>query len=305
MYESFYLRAVDPVHPRCVWIRSTVHKAPGSPATGSVWCTVFDSTRDAPYAVKQTFDLPTVPGDGWIVIGESTFGPSRVQGAASGADRSASWDLAVESHGPGLRHLPKAWMYRAPLPRTKLESPMPAARFTGTVSTDDATIQLDGWPGMVGHNWGAEHAATWIWLHGTLFEGAPDAWMDVALGRVRVGPVLTPWIANGAMSVEGNVTRLGGLRRAHVEATPAGCRIEIAGATIEARSPADQTVAWIYADPGGAQHHVLNCSIAEVRVKLTGSRGTARSLMTPHGGAYELGTAETSHGVPVQPFSDG
>jgi hypothetical protein len=29
--------------------------------------------------------------------------------------------------------------------------------------------------GMVGHNWGGEHAERWIWLHGLDFEKAPGA----------------------------------------------------------------------------------------------------------------------------------
>ena len=45
MYESFYLRAVHPHDPVGVWIRNTVHKQPGRPPVGSVWCTIFDARR--------------------------------------------------------------------------------------------------------------------------------------------------------------------------------------------------------------------------------------------------------------------
>lgn len=38
------------------------------------------------------------------------------------------------------------------------------------------------------HNWGTEHAERWIWLHCTGFEGDGDAWLDVVLARLRVGP---------------------------------------------------------------------------------------------------------------------
>ena len=55
-------------------------------------------------------------------------------------------------------------------------------------------LRVDGWPGMVGHNWGSEHAERWIWLHGVAFDG-DDAWLDLALGRVRVAGRLTPWLA--------------------------------------------------------------------------------------------------------------
>jgi hypothetical protein len=69
---------------------------------------------------------------------------------------------------------------------------------------------------------------------------------------------------------------------------------------IEARSPAGQTVAWPYADPGGGEHHSLNCSIAEVTVRVGN-----HELRTPHGGVYEYGVAPGGHGVELQPFPDG
>ena len=71
---------------------------------------------------------------------------------------------------------------------------------------------LDGWPGMAGHNWGAQHAETWLWLHGIAFAGAAGAWLDLAVGRVRVAGRTTPWIANGALELDGRRHVLGGLR---------------------------------------------------------------------------------------------
>jgi hypothetical protein len=86
-----------------------------------------------------------------------------------------------------------------------------------------------------------------------------------------------------------------------VRATHEGCRIELPGGVAgEARAPAGPTVAWPYADPGGGEHHSLNCSIAEVAVRLDG-----RELRTPHGGVYEYGTVPGAHPVAPQPFADG
>ena len=56
MYESFYLRAVSPVERLGIWIRHTVHKRPGLAPRGSIWCTVFDARREAPFMVKATSD---------------------------------------------------------------------------------------------------------------------------------------------------------------------------------------------------------------------------------------------------------
>ena len=123
---------------------------------------------------------------------------TRFAGRAEAHDRSASWDLEAAGAEAALRHLPRAWMYRAPLPRTKRESPLPDAVFAGTLEAGERRIEVAGWRGMVGHNWGSEHAERWVWLHALGFAEAPGAWLDVALGRVQVGGRTTPWVANGA-----------------------------------------------------------------------------------------------------------
>jgi hypothetical protein len=164
---------------------------------------------------------------------------------------------------------------------------------------------------MVGHNWGSEHAERWVWLHAVGFAEAPGAWLDVALGRVKVGRAVTPWIANGALSLDGARVQLGGIRRTRstrVDARPGALEAVIggAGATIRVSvsAPLEQTVAFVYADPGGGEHHALNCSIAQVRVRVERPGRPALELASAFGGAYELGMRETDHGVEVQPFPD-
>ena len=175
MYESHYLRAVDPARPRGAWIRHTSHQRPGEAPTGALWCTVWDAEAGPPYAVKQSLPAPSPPAG------------ARFAGRGRGAGRSAAWELEAAGEEAGLRHLPRAWMYRAPLPRTKLESPLPDAVFSGWVEAGGRRTEVAGWRGMVGHNWGSEHAERWVWLHAVGFAEAPGAWLDVALGRVRVG----------------------------------------------------------------------------------------------------------------------
>src|SRR6476661_7181265 len=220
-YESFYLRAVHPTEPRGLWIRYTVTVPPRGTATGQLWCTYFDRSAPGPRALRVDAGVPTTGGDAWLRLGGSTFGSSAVVGAAG----SARWSLGYVSDQEPLEHLPRAWMYTARLPRTKLLSPAPAASFDGTLEVDGLTVTLDGWPGMVGHNWGEQHAEQWIWLSGLAFEGAgTQTWLDVAIGRVRIGPVTTPWIANGAVSLDGERFPLGGLgRRPGVTADDDGC----------------------------------------------------------------------------------
>ncbi|HYM54940.1 MAG TPA: hypothetical protein VES97_06225 [Solirubrobacteraceae bacterium] len=311
MYESFYLRAVSPEQPIGVWIRYTVHKRPGRPPTGSVWCTAFDARRGRPFMHKLTTGDLGVPTGGWIAVGEgATLGP----GEARGSCGEARWSLRFHAEEPELRHLSPEWLYRLPLPRTKLTSPAPAARFDGLLELPGRdAIELDGWPGMVGHNWGSEHAERWIWLHGIGFQDAPEAWLDVALGRLKLAGRMTPWVANGVLSLDGRRHRIGGLaaRGLRVRETAEGCLLRLPGAgglAIEARveGPAGSAAGWRYADPDGGEHDVVNCSVAalELAVELPGG-GAARTLHTAHGGAYELGMRERDHGVPIAPFPDG
>src|SRR6185312_9252628 len=263
MYESFYLRAVSPEEPVGAWIRYTVHKRPGQAANGSLWCTVFDASTGEPFMHKCTTSELTVPADGWIEIGgHSRMGP----GVAEGACGPASWSLRFDSNEPELRHLKQGWMYKAPLPRTKLTSPAPAASFDGTIALEGSpprTLHLDGWRGMVGHNWGAEHAERWIWLHGIGFEEDPTAWLDAAIGRVRVGGMTSPWVANGVLCIQGRRYPLGGLgaRGLLVAETSRHCRLSIPGAggvVLQAHvdSPAAAIAGWRYADPDGGGHDV-------------------------------------------------
>jgi hypothetical protein len=314
MYESFYLRAVCPEEPVGIWIRHTVHKPPGRPPRGSVWCTVFDARRGRPFMHKLSTDELSVPGSRWIAVGDSVIGPGRADGSCG----DARWSLRFAAQHPELRHLAPALLYRTPLPRTKLTSPAPAASFDGVLrlAGRDA-IELRAWPGMVGHNWGSEHAERWIWLHGLAFHDAPTAWLDVALARLKLAGRMTPWAASGALFFAGERHRLGGLaaRGTQVAESPAGCSLTLAGAggiAVHARVdvPAESAAGWRYADPDGerskiGQHDVINCSIAAVELTVSPPRGGPPvRLSSEHGGAYELGVRERDHGVPIAPFAD-
>jgi hypothetical protein len=173
---------------------------------------------------------------------------------------------------------------------------------------------------MIGHNWGSEHAERWIWVHGVGFEEMPEAWMDVALGRIKLAGRTSPWVANGALSLEGRRYRLGGLgaRGLRVSESPEGARLRLPGEhglTVRARVvvPPATAAGWRYADTHGAGpetaaggHDVINCSVAGLALTVTAPGLRApRALSTAQGGAYELGVRERDHGIPIAPFPDG
>jgi hypothetical protein len=321
MYESFYLRAFSRERPLGAWIRYTAHKRPGSPPRGSVWFTLFDAAREAPVQRKVTSELLRAPADRWIAIDTATLGPAGAEGSCEGA----GWSLRWQPLAPPLPHLRPAALYRAPLPRTKLTSPALLAEFAGTITPPGgAPVAVEGWQGMVGHNWGSEHAERWIWLHGAGFEQDPSAWLDVSLGRVRVAGRTTPWLASGALSLRGRLHRLGGLaaRGLEVSESALGASLRLpgqGGLTVSATisSPPALRAGWRYADPdsdteaGTGEHDVVNCSLARLALTVSLPDGETVVLSSAHGGAYELGMRTpadgepAAHDVTLAPYGDG
>ena len=312
-YESFYLKAAAPEGGRSIWIRHTVHKRPGEDLKGAVWMTWFDAEREGPLASKRQVgpDAVSTPRGAYIRVAESEIAPGRLQGGVEGGGVAASWNLRFQDHSPALHHYPSPWMYERALPRTKLLSPHPRVTLDGYVDIDGERIAVEQWPGMVGHNWGAEHAETWVWIHAaTTDDDGTRGYVDMAAGRVRIGPVLTPWVLNGQILHRGRELRVGGLksiRKTKLSAEPTRCAFTAPGDGFTVRGSVgadrDRFAGWLYADPVGRDHHSLNSSIADLELTID---GPSPARIDVEGAAtYELGTHRTDHGIPIQPFEDG
>jgi hypothetical protein len=283
-YESFYLTAYDPVAPRALWLRHTVWKSPDGTPVGSVWRTLFD--LDGPHADK--WSTPELAAGPLIRVGDATLEPDRAT--------APDWEIAWTGDDPAFAHLPLPFLYGAPLPRTKSVSLRPRLTFSGEVRVDGRTVDLTGWTGMLGHNWGSEHAERWIWLR-----GAGEDWLvDMVLGRLKVGPLSTPWIANGVLELDGRRRRLGGLGRpVRVVDREDGCHARVSGTEIEVSAPVSSLTGWTYSDPAGGHHDVLHSSVAGMAVRAT---GVVRECA--HGATYEIGRREAPTSVEMLPFSD-
>jgi hypothetical protein len=319
-YESFYVKAAAPGGGKAFWIRYTVHKRPGAEPTASLWFTFFDRDSGGPQAAKVTVgsdQLAAPPGAdaAWLEIDGAELGPGWLRGSIDLPELKASWDLQFDLYGAPCQYLPKRWMYRAPLPRTKLLAPAPYTHFRGNIELQGETFVIDAWPGMVGHNWGAEHAERWVWLQGNGFaeaEAQPGDYFDCAAARVKVAGRTLPWMAVGMLRLDGREYRLGGPRRVRsteVDARPGSCDFVLPGdgVTVHGRlsAPLEHFVGWIYADPDGPEHHTINCSVSDLELTVERPGQPARQLALAAAGAYELGMRETDHGVPIQPYADG
>jgi hypothetical protein len=325
-YESFYVKACRPGGGRGIWIRHTVHKRPGAEPNASIWFVLFDRDAAGPRATKVTVpaaELSAPPGS-WIRIGETEIGPGYARASAvplqsnegernSGTGEGAvSWELDFAGDAPPCKYLPSDRLYETRLPKTKFVAPFPDARFDGRLEVDGKEIEIAGWPGMIGHNWGTEHAERWVWLEGTGFEGSPETYFDAGAARIKLGPWTTPWVPSGMLMLDGEAHRLGGfghIRSASIDATPEACSFVLPGKDVVVRgkvsAPAKDFVGWIYADPKGPEHNTINCSVSDLELTVERPGRPSRELTLSAGAAYEFGMRETNHGIPIQPYPDG
>jgi hypothetical protein len=300
-YESWFVSARDPVSPRALWIRHTRHRPRQGAESVALWCTIIDrDLGQPPTVVKQVFGA-FPPG--------AAAGPGQFRGQATMGEQSARWDLTVTGGPPPLRPLRPPVLYRAPLPRTKLEATVPDGQVSGMLDVDGRRISVSGWRGTVGHNWGSEHADSWVWLHAAGFVTAPEAWLELVLARIRVGPARSPWTAMGALSLSGELISLGGLgRRPRVDARSGRLTAEVpsSGARLQLSVMTDDedSVAVSYSDPRGGTRAVTHAALASVELTLH-RLGDREVTLSSGRGAYEYGTRESVPGVVPQPLPEG
>jgi hypothetical protein len=300
-YESWFVSARDPVSRRALWIRHTRHRPRQGPESAALWCTIIDRDLGQPPAVvKQVFGA-FPPG--------AAAGPGQFRGQATMGEQTARWDLAITGGQAPLRPLRPPVLYRAPLPRTKLEATVPDGQVIGMLDVDGRRVSVSGWRGTVGHNWGSEHADSWVWLHAAGFGTAPELWLELVLARIRVGPARSPWTAMGAVSLSGERILLGGLgRRPRVDARPGrltadvpspGARLQLSVITDD-----DDPVAVSYADPRGGTRAVMHAALASVELTLH-RLGDRELTLSSSRGAYEYGTRQGMPGIVPQPLPEG
>jgi hypothetical protein len=300
-YESWFVSARDPASRRALWIRHTRHRPRQGPESAALWCTVLDHALGArPIVVKQVFGA--APAD-------AAAGPGSFHGTACLGARAASWDLRITGNGPALRPLRPAALYRAPLPRTKIEAPVPDGLVTGTLEVGGRLVSVSGWRCTVGHNWGSGHADSWAWLHAAGFDTEPGSWLELVLARIRVGRVRSPWIATGALSLGGERIPLGGLgRRPRVDIQPGSLTASIpsprAVLQLSVSTADENAVAVAYADPSGGTRSVRHAAIAAVALTIHHKNARELTLSTAQA-AYEYGTSQDLHGMPLEALPQG
>lgn len=114
----------------------------------------------------------------------------------------------------------------------------------------------------------------------------PQGWLDLVLVRVRLGPVLTPWIAGGGVHVDGRLRRT---RPGRVQLQRRGdttvAQVPLRGARLDLEVHGEHWATWDYASPEGPGRTVRNCSVADATVRLTGRSWELRGTVAVEHGA--------------------
>ena len=271
-------------------------------------------TPTARCASKVTTPDVSAPEGTYIRIGDSTFEDGRVAG--SGEDRAARRLMGAVVR---LRARTRSSTCRATgctarrCRRRSCSARTRTRASTASSAPGEREVAVDGWRGMVGHNWGTQHAERWIWLHGAGFEGADDVWLDAAIGRIKLGLVTTPWIANGTLYVgrrapsprrPGEGALDAGDREPDAVRLPAAGRRRDRQRARRVRQEELRRLGVRGPRRPRAQHGQLLDRGHDADAHRRRASPTA-SYALRGGAAYELGMREKDHGMPLQPFPDG
>ncbi len=316
--ESHFLKANSPDGTRALWIKHTVLRPTLRPeaAVAEVWAIAFrrESAGDPPrvIALKQSVpaaeltvrDLPFSVRTNFASLEHGS-----AQGRVADAAHVLAWDLTYACPNEAFRPFPLAGMYAAPLPRTKTLTPVPTTFAHGWFDIDGERWTVDGWSAAQGHNWGAGHAHAYAWIHGNAWQqeaskGAANVWIELLSARIKLGPLVLPWLSVGAVAIDDTTYRFDGIRsllsrRVQVQPQSYSVRLQGREGTLEASFTAEPSrIAGLrYEDPDGSSLFCLNSKLAYGEVRLT-AQGRTWSFKSDQV-ALEVGTRNGDHGLKI------
>lgn len=309
-YESWFQRANHPTRPLALWIRYTIFSPRGRPheAMGELWAVFFDGETGQHVAVKEELAMSRcefAPDRFAVTAGDARLDGAGLAGAASSRGHRIAWDLRYAGAGvPPLFFYPLPY-YAAPLPKAKLLVGVPDAVYRGSLDIDGKKIDIDGWRGSQNHNWGEKHTDHYAWGQVAGFDEDPDAFLEVATARLKVGPLWTPRMTPLVLRYRGEEIALNSIRqslRAHgaFRYFDWSFRSEAGGVRVagSVHAPASAFVALNYYNPPGGNKHCLNTKIASCELEVTRGGETAR-LTSAHRVAFEILTDDHDHGIPL------
>ena len=312
--ESWFLKANEPSGQRAIWLKWTLFQSaragrgePGSARQGSAiaetWAVAF--TRGGPQvAVKSSAPATSARISATeldVRMDASRLTPRIARGTTDSGGRVIAVDLSIDARGGPFAAYSDGLM-NGRFPTQKVASPLADARISGIARVDGVVWTLEGWPGMVGHNWGPRHTPLYAWVHCNAWNEDVDLVVECMSGRSRVGPLLAPLgtiatVRVGAADLRMNTLASIARNRATVSPHRYTLRAYGDGASLEGEVIGDpsHTVGLYYPNPDGPPTHCLNTKLARATFELRTAAGVTRA--TSDACALEVGTLDPTHGV--------
>ncbi len=309
-YESWFQRANHPSRPLAFWIRYTIFSPKGRPedALGELWAIYFDGEKQSVTAIKQVMPIAECSFSRSGLdhrVGTATINSEKLVGEASGQGNTIGWDLRYASPDPYLLFLSEK-LYTAPFPKAKSLVGSPLAQFKGSICVNGEDIAIENWVGSQNHNWGSKHTDKYAWGQVAGFDEEPDAFLEIATARVKLGPVWTPWMTVMVLRAFGEEYQLNSIPqsvRANARYdyfcwnfSSVSRKVSIAGSI---SAPIESFVGLPYSNPPGGEKTCLNTKIASCNITLRRPGLPPVSLSTRHRAAFEILTDDGDHNVPV------
>ncbi len=301
--ESHFLKLNDPPGRRALWLKATILHKLGEPAVAEAWAIAFD--RELGHvAAKQVvpFESASFSREELLIrVADVAIASARTQGVVAADGARIEWSLAFEGDAAPFVPLSQR-LYADGTGNAKIVSPHPDLRFSGHYRVGDRRVEVDGWRGMQGHNWGRRHTHLYAWVHCNVWEDR-DLVLEGITARVKLGPLLPPPITLVIAAHAGErhaFTLPGSLWRARGQIAPRAWEFRAANATarIAGRFSADtgDFAGLHYENPDGAMTYCLNSKIARGHVRLEVA-GRPAIEATTRAAALEIGTRDPDHGV--------
>jgi len=317
--ESYFLRLNHPERPLALWVKATILAPLQGEAVAESWAVWFDGEKRTTLAHRATAPLRETAfeaRDGGCTIRTPSLrlALGRV-GTATGELRPASGSLAFDlawkaepgAAGEPLSIFPLRILREGPFPKSKLLTPVPSALFSGTIRTGDDSVEVRGWTGMQGHNWGREHAFEYAWGQCVFPAGdGPEAMVEGFSGRIRVAGRTTPRISALVLRRAGReyrFDRILDLWRQEASVGRGRWTLRMRGEAGEARLRIDGTdrpVACLgYRNPDGRMSYCFNTKLADVLLEVRPPDGQEFRCHSAYGGALEFLRHEADPDLPV------
>jgi hypothetical protein len=311
--ESHFLKANSPDGQRALWVKHTllVPTRGDAEPVAELWAIAFDQRGRRKLAQKVSYPLSAArlsDAPFSFVLPDAELRQGRAHGALGLGDARLSWQLSFASEQAPFLPFRYPRMYTGAFPRSKSLTPFPDTRAHGTFTAFGQHWDLAGWRAAQGHNWGKSHAHAYGWLHCNALSLEPgalpleDTWVEVLSGRVRLGPLVTPFLSVAGLRHQGRLFRFDAARAIvsrKIAIDTRSFRFELAqgGATLagEFRADPEQFAGLRYEDPDGRALACLNSKLASGRLTLS-YEGRSSTLYTDQA-ALELGTRSPDHGV--------